>query len=756
MTVLAPQEIKLFDTQYAFLSETATTACWIGGRGCGKAQPVDEPVLTPRGWVPIGSLSVGDEVVGSDGKAHSVLGVFPQGKKKVFRVNFNDGTWTRACGEHLWKVNKSGWNRDKKRGSAYERPWQIKTTEEMASLKSDYVLPRQPVVDFPAGPAPAIDPWLLGFLIGDGCFRSTQITFASVDSEIVERISRSHRVSKRNGCNYAISDGGILKKSISELGLWGKLSSEKRIPKECFLWSVADRWNLIRGLMDSDGTVEKTGRVVIGVASPGLADDIAEIVRSLGCIARRSVKTGRGYRGEDGTKIACLDSHEVTINAPENPFWLKRKSDKWKPRVKYGQWKTFGDIVPDGEEECVCIAVSAPDHLYITRGYTLTHNTFTLALWTVKQCMDFPGVRGVIASSTNPQLKQATIPDFHRVFDKLGVEYEYSEWRGVVEFANGSSYKYQSLDIPEEQTKGGNIGFLGLDEADGCPEGHVKKLAMTVRSDIGSRQRRFVGNSPPPKHWLFRWFVEKDALEAKQKVRGPLYQASMFENYLLPKDFIEAALLDNPPGSIEYRRWILGEMGVPLEGLVYTEFDKRHIIPASKVPWNRVVGYINALDLGANHYTVFMRAAVTDDDKVYVFAEYAGRRTELAVHANRIKELLALDPADLEHKRPYEDNVGAVWCDHDLQDRLELAVLGIDTIPAIKGDKAAGISAVKSRLNRNTLFFVDGACAKLMEELPYYTWHLKNDDTIRENDDSVDCLRYLIGGFDLESPEIHL
>lgn len=382
--------------------------------------------------------------------------------------------------------------------------------------------------------------------------------------------------------------------------------------------------------------------------------------------------------------------------------------------------------------------------------------SFVLALWTLKQCMDYPGVRGVIASSTNPQLKQATIPDFHRVFDMLGVEYEYSEWRGVVEFANGSSYKYQSLDIPEEQTKGGNIGFLGLDEADGCPEGHVKKLAMTVRSDIGSRQRRFVGNSPPPKHWLFRWFVEKDALEAKQKVRGPLYQASMFENYLLPKDFIEAALLDNPPGSIEYRRWILGEMGVPLEGLVYTEFDKRHIIPASKVPWNRVVGYINALDLGANHYTVFMRAAVTDDDKVYVFAEYAGRRTELAVHANRIKELLALDPADLEHKRPYEDNVGAVWCDHDLQDRLELAVLGIDTIPAIKGDKAAGISAVKSRLNRNTLFFVDGACAKLMEELPYYTWHLKNDDTIRENDDSVDCLRYLIGGFDLESPEIHL
>lgn len=761
MNAQVADEILLFDTQFAFLSETATTACWIGGRGCGKAQPVDEPVLTPSGWVPIGSLKIGDSVIGSSGKAVKVVGVFPQGEKQVYRVKFSDGSSTRACGEHYWSVNRTGWDTGKKRGVTHVRPWRLLTTAEIMSRpggSKPWVLPEQPVVDT-GEDFTFVDPWLLGFLIGDGCFRGPQVCFSSADAEVVARVSSlfPECVRHREGCDYRISDGGELKRKLMELGLWGKKSQDKRIPSAVMLSSAASRAEFLKGLMDADGTCSSVGRPTLTTSSAGLANDVADLVRSLGGVAHLRCKQNCGYRSrKTGEYVQCLRSYTVSVNTPSVPFWLSRKASRWKLATKYRRHKTIKEIVPDGVAQCVCISVAAVDGLYLTRDYTLTHNTFTLALWTVKQCMDYPGVRGVIASSTNPQLKQATIPDFLHVFDLLGLEYEYSEWRGVVEFSNGSSFKFQSLDVPEEQIKGGNIGFFGVDEVDACLEGHIKKLGMAVRAEVGSLQRRFVGNSPPPKHWTFRWFVEKDAREAKQKVRGPLYQASMFENYLLPKTFVEAALLDNPEGSIEYRRWILGEMGVPLEGLVYTEFDKRHIIPASGVPWNRVVGYINALDLGANHYTVFMRAAVTDDDKVYVFAEYAGRRTELAVHANRIKELLALDPADLEHKRPYEDNVGAVWCDHDLQDRLELAVLGIDTIPAIKGEKDAGISAVKKRLNRNTLFFVDGACPKLMEELPYYIWHPKTDDTVRENDDACDCLRYLVGGFDLESPEIHL
>jgi phosphate starvation-inducible protein PhoH len=74
----------------------------------GRAQPVDEPVLTPAGWQPIGSLHVGDLVVGSDGDPTPVLGVYPQGRRPVFRFVAHEGGWTRCCAEHLWTVEPGG------------------------------------------------------------------------------------------------------------------------------------------------------------------------------------------------------------------------------------------------------------------------------------------------------------------------------------------------------------------------------------------------------------------------------------------------------------------------------------------------------------------------------------------------------------------------------------------------------------------------------------------------------------------------
>src|SRR5262249_40025766 len=52
----------------------------------GRAQPVKSRVLTRLGWKAIGEIEPGDYVVGSDGRATQVLGVYPQGRKEVFRV----------------------------------------------------------------------------------------------------------------------------------------------------------------------------------------------------------------------------------------------------------------------------------------------------------------------------------------------------------------------------------------------------------------------------------------------------------------------------------------------------------------------------------------------------------------------------------------------------------------------------------------------------------------------------------------------
>ena len=70
----------------------------------GRAQPYDSQVLTPDGFRDFGSLEVGDLVVGSDGLPTPVIGIYPQGRKQVYRVTTQDGASTLACGEHLWTV----------------------------------------------------------------------------------------------------------------------------------------------------------------------------------------------------------------------------------------------------------------------------------------------------------------------------------------------------------------------------------------------------------------------------------------------------------------------------------------------------------------------------------------------------------------------------------------------------------------------------------------------------------------------------
>src|SRR5690606_11640674 len=68
----------------------------------GKALSLDTGILTPTGFVRMDDIKVGQEVIGSDGKPCQVVGVYPQGKRPMYKVTFSDGTSVECCDEHLW------------------------------------------------------------------------------------------------------------------------------------------------------------------------------------------------------------------------------------------------------------------------------------------------------------------------------------------------------------------------------------------------------------------------------------------------------------------------------------------------------------------------------------------------------------------------------------------------------------------------------------------------------------------------------
>ena len=73
-----------------------------GGRG--KAVVLSTLLKIPNGWITMGEIKAGDDVIAKDGTTSKVIGVFPQGFEDVYKVTFWDGRFAECSLDHLWKV----------------------------------------------------------------------------------------------------------------------------------------------------------------------------------------------------------------------------------------------------------------------------------------------------------------------------------------------------------------------------------------------------------------------------------------------------------------------------------------------------------------------------------------------------------------------------------------------------------------------------------------------------------------------------
>jgi phosphate starvation-inducible PhoH-like protein len=355
----------------------------------GRAQPVDTPVLTPTGWQPIGTLRVGDLVVGSDGRPTPVLGVFPQGRKPVFAVRTQDGAATRACAEHLWAVTTAS---DRRRGRA---PRVLQTGDMVGRLRSArrprYALPLTDPVAFEEQDVP-LDPYALGRLLGDGCpTAATPPALATTGAELTGALEAAvPAIAVRRASDVGGGRGGVmvappLAAALHELGLAGTRSATAFVPQRYLVNRAEVRLGVLQGLLDSDaGRVvpeRRTGLIELTTRSPRLRDDVVFLVRSLGGVATTRTRAGAGHAlGRAGERAVDdrADAHVVDVRLPAaiEPFRLARKRDRHAAAGGGARPARFIEaIAPAGEAECVCIAVGAQDSLYVTEDFLVTHNT---------------------------------------------------------------------------------------------------------------------------------------------------------------------------------------------------------------------------------------------------------------------------------------------------------------------------------------------------------------------------------------------
>ncbi|MFE4863238.1 LAGLIDADG family homing endonuclease, partial [Streptomyces sp. NPDC056670] len=278
-----------------------------------------------------------------------------------------------------------------------------------------------------------VDPYLLGALLGDGSLTGSSPCLSADGDAVVNEVRavlpEGLEIRKTSASNYSwsITSGrrgtrsNPLSQALRQLGVNGLYSHEKYIPAVYMAASENDRLALLQGLLDTDGSCDRkyTG-VRFHTCSSALADNVADLVRGLG---------GRAYVHNDGgRKGTRRQMYTVGIVMPQDMVPFRAQMPKRLHRYlasstrRPALGKTIVSIEPDGFEEMQCISVAAEDRLYVTSGYTLTHNT--IPMWiddpTGQERRDNPKAKTRVTESGKTQVlifrRAARIGERKRVY----------------------------------------------------------------------------------------------------------------------------------------------------------------------------------------------------------------------------------------------------------------------------------------------------------------------------------------------------
>ncbi|WP_332763943.1 portal protein [Phenylobacterium sp.] len=341
---------------------------------------LDTPLPTPSGWTTMGAVEIGDQLFDETGQPCNVIGKSPVHiNRRCFRVEFDDGSHIIADAEHPWRVEERAGR------TAAGFTWQTRdvTTEELVAAK--HFIPVARPVECVEADLP-VDPYVLGLWLGDGHTMSGRITPG--DEDLEEIVANVEAAGYRIGTMNRSGDRHI---TFTPLGLQTDLKAAgvlgfKHIPAEYLRASEAQRWALLQGLMDSDGSIATATKACdFTTTSPALSDAFGELLRTLGIKAKVVVRQGRASKlVGGGNQLLQVRQFYFSAYADEPVFKLRRKAALLGGRVEHRRRTKRHGIAKVSRVSSVpvqCVAIDAPSHLFLAgAGMVPTHNTTSTEL----------------------------------------------------------------------------------------------------------------------------------------------------------------------------------------------------------------------------------------------------------------------------------------------------------------------------------------------------------------------------------------
>lgn len=487
----------LHPKQKRFLGLSDLEVLFGGAAGGSKALALDTKLATPSGWSTMGEIQVGDFVFGDDGKPCKVLAVSDVFvEHECYKVTFDDGSEIVADAGHLWATKTESMRtmevrrteefrkaRREKRPARGKNPvarklgggiWPTKpapsaieiTTEQMRKSvvvgktrrRINHSIDNAKPLEIPEAKLP-IHPYVLGCWLGDGS--SYRPHFTVGDDELIKHLEDSQlRMHKLKGKYAWGTDYNYLAPHLKSLGLIGN----KHIPPIYLRSSHAQRLDLLQGLLDTDGTATKEGKVQFCNCNENIARGVFELAASLGLKPSMRLRPSSLYGKE------CTPHWLVQLTTDKPVFRLSRKLARLAEKSRPTQLRRFVVSVEPVESVPVrCIAVDSPSHLYLAGPSMIpTHNSDSLLLAAL-QYVDLPDYSAVIFRRTFTDLKLAgAIMDrshqWLTQFEDDGVKWNDRDKQWTFPSGSRLSFGYMEGPSDRDRYRSAEYQFVGFDE----------------------------------------------------------------------------------------------------------------------------------------------------------------------------------------------------------------------------------------------------------------------------------------------------
>lgn len=319
---------SICDVALPYADDTVEVIDW-------KGLALDTPLPTPDGFTTMGAVQVGDFVMAPSGKPVRVVGKSEVKHLPCYEVSFVGHTAPIVCDhEHLWKI----WG----------------AVMPVTNVPVGGYIPHPAPLDLPAVELPTA-PYVLGAWLGDSHKRDRMIS--KPDAEVFAAIE---------ACGYEVlpvQPSSVMGRRVQ--GLRGQLAAlgvldNKHIPQAYLRASISQRIELLRGLMDTDGTWNKPRRrAVFTSTDPVLVAAVTELVASLGERPTVCWRTARGFG------LTVQAAHVEWSATRFNPFTLPRKRDQ----VVFKDGERRGFVIQAVEQvpsvPTQCISVEGDEHMYL-------------------------------------------------------------------------------------------------------------------------------------------------------------------------------------------------------------------------------------------------------------------------------------------------------------------------------------------------------------------------------------------------------